>query len=113
LIEEMIRITHDCLERNEPVGFPPRILTEHQHGYHMPEERFDMRALYPDHPVFADMDRATLQVQIEQLKNEQKRLRGILKADNFVKELLKSFPGPRKLLRLWRESRRKPVPEQR
>jgi hypothetical protein len=113
LIEEMIRITHDCLERNEPVVFPPRILTEHQQGYHMPEERFDMQALYPDHPVFADMDRATLQVQIEQLKNEQKRLRGILKADNFVKELLKSFPGPRKLLRLWRESRRKPVPEQR
>jgi hypothetical protein len=71
-----------------------------------------MRALYPDHPVFADMDRATLQVQIEQLKNEQKKLRGIIKTDNFLKEILKSFPGPRKLLRLWRESRRKPVHEQ-
>lgn len=112
LVEEMISIAHDCRERNEPVVFPPHILTDHQHGYHLPEERFDMRALYPDHPVFADMDRATLQVRIEQLKNEQKRLRGIIKADNFVKEILKSFPGPRKLLRLWRESRRKPVHEQ-
>jgi hypothetical protein len=112
LIEEMIRIAHDCRGQNEPVVFPPRILTDDQQGYHLPEERFDMRALYPDHPVFADMDRATLQVQIEQLKNEQKKLRGIIKTDNFLKEILKSFPGPRKLLRLWRESRRKPVHEQ-
>jgi hypothetical protein len=79
LIDEMIRITHDCLERNEPVVFPPRILTEHQQGYHMPEERFDMRALYPHHPVFTDMARATLQDQIVQLKNEQKRLRVFLR----------------------------------
>jgi len=111
LIEEMIRIAHDCRIRNEPVVFPPRILTDHQQGYHLPEERFDLRALYPEHPVFGDMDRATLQVQIEQLKNEQKRLRGIIRADNILKEILKSFPGPRKLLRLWRESRRKISPQ--
>jgi hypothetical protein len=112
LIEEMIRIAHDCRRRNEPVVFPPRILTDHQQGYHLPEERFDLRALYPEHPVFGEMDRATLQVQIEQLKNEQKRLRGIIRADNILKEILQSFPGPRKLLRRWRESRRKPVHEQ-
>ena len=113
LVEEMVRIALDCRRRNVPIVFPPRILTDHHQGYHLPEERFDMRALYPDHPVFADMDRATLQVQIAQLKNEQKRLLGIIKADNFLKEILKSFPGPRKLLRFWRESRRKPLQEQR
>jgi hypothetical protein len=109
LIDEMIRIAGDCREQNQPVAFPPRILTDHQQGHHLPEERFDMRALYPNHPVFSDLDRAALQVQIEQLKHEQKRLRRVMKADNFVKEILKSFPGPRKLLRLWRESRRKPL----
>ena len=112
LIEEMVRIAQGCRGQNGPVVFPPRILTDHQQGYHLPEKRFDMRALYPDHPIFADMDRATLQVQIAQLKNEQRRLLAIIKADNFLKEILKSFPGPRKLLRLWRESRRKPVREQ-
>jgi hypothetical protein len=113
LIDEMIRIAGRCREQNQPVAFPPRILTDQQQGYHLPEERFDMRALYPNHPVFSDMDRAALQVQIEQLKQEQKRLRRVMRTDNFIKEILKSFPGPRKLLRLWRESRRTSVHEPR
>jgi hypothetical protein len=107
LIEEMLRIAHDCRVQNKPIAFPRRILTDTHHGHHLPEERFDMRALYPGHPVFAEMDRTILQVEVEHLKKELKMLRKIIKADNFLRDISKSFPGPRKLLRLWRESRRK------
>jgi len=103
LVEEMVKIAHDCRSQNKPLAFPRRILTDGQEDHHLPEARFDMRLLYPSHPVFADMDRAALHVEIEHYKRELKRLRALIKADNFLKEISKSFPGPRKLWRLWRE----------
>lgn len=103
LIEEMLRIAHDCRSQNKPILFPRRILTDNQDGHHIPEERFDMRLLYPGHPVFTQMDRVMLQVEIGHLAKEMNSLRKIIKADNFLKQLSRSFPGPRKLLRLWRE----------
>jgi hypothetical protein len=105
LVETMVAIGHDFGTQNKPIVFPKRILIDDQDGHHFPEERFDMKALYPGHPAFAEMDRVTLQVQIEHLRQEVNTLRKILKVDNFFKELSKSFPGPRKLSRLWRESR--------
>ena len=43
-------VSHSIVEDGTCLFFPPRILTDHHQGYHLPEERFDMRALYPDHP---------------------------------------------------------------
>jgi hypothetical protein len=106
LVEEMIAIGQRSQARNEPVDFPRRILMDDQDGHHLPEKRFDMRSLYPDHPVFAELDRTVLQVEIEHLNKELSRLRSLIKADNVLKEISRTFPGPRKLLRLWRESRR-------
>ena len=105
LVETMAAIGRVSRVQNKPIAFPRRMLVDDQDGHHFPEERFDMKALYPGHPAFAEMDRITLQVQIEHLRQEVNTLRKILKVDNFFKELSKSFPGPRKLSRLWRESR--------
>lgn len=105
LVEEMLNIARDCHAGNKSVVFPPRILIDSQAGYHLPEEGFDLQALYPDRPIFREMDRTIVQIEVEQLRTEIKRLRHLIKMDNFFKELSKSFPGPRKLLRLWRESR--------
>lgn len=107
LVEEMLRIAKDCRAQNKPLAFPRRILIDHQDGHHLPEERFDMKTLYPGHSAFAEMDRSVLQVELEILKKDVRTLHKILKTDNFFKEISKSFPGPRKLLRMWRESRRK------
>jgi hypothetical protein len=106
LVDQMVAIAEHSRARNEPLNLPPRILIDDQDGHHFPEPRFDMRSLYPGHPVFAEMDRTVLQVEAEHLRLEVHTLRRILKVDNFFRELSRSFPGPRKLLRLWRQSRR-------
>jgi hypothetical protein len=105
LVESMLKIARDCHVSSRSVGFPPRLLIDPQAGYHLPEEGFDLQALYPDCPIFREMDRAIIQIEVEHLRAEIKRLNRLIKMDNFFKELSKSFPGPRKLLRLWRESR--------
>jgi hypothetical protein len=107
LIEEMMAATQRCHAADEPLIFPRRILVDDQDTHHLPEDHFDLKALYPGHPVFAEMDRAILQVEAEHLRYEIRTLQKTLKRDSFSKEILSSFPGPRKLLRLWRESRRK------
>lgn len=107
LVETMVALGRDFRAQNKPIAFPRRILVDDQDGHHLPEQRFDMRTLYPEHPVFAEMDRTVLQVEVEHLRHEVRTLRRILKVDNFFRELTRSFPGPRKLARLWRESRQK------
>lgn len=116
LVEGMLRIAYESRVQNRPLVFPRRILADLQDGHHLPEQHFNMKALYPGHPVFAEMDRTLLQVQIEHLEKEieslerqVRMLRELIKADNILREISKSFPGPRKLLRLWRESRQKTV----
>lgn len=105
LVEEMLRLAHGDRQGNQTIAFPRRIITDDQDGHHLPEENFDMQALYPAHPIFSEMDRTRLQVEVEQLRNQVKLLRNVIKVDNILREVSKSFPGPRKLLRLWRESR--------
>jgi hypothetical protein len=121
LTEEMMCIAEDCRSKGKSLCLPRRILIDDQDGHHLPEECFDLKLLYPEHPVFGEMDRTLLQSKNEQLNqrvrelNKQihdsnKRVRilqEVIKADNFFRELGKSFPGPRKLLRLWRERRQK------
>ncbi|MGE3804187.1 MAG: hypothetical protein AB7K24_05905, partial [Gemmataceae bacterium] len=70
LVEEMVRIGRACRARGEPIRFPRRILSDEQDDHHLPEERFDLRRLYPDHPVFANLDRAALQAELQQLHFE-------------------------------------------
>lgn len=75
LVEEMIRLARACRSRGEPLKFPRRILPDEQDGHHFPEERFDLRRLYPDHEVFANLDRTALQVELGHLRGEHQRLR--------------------------------------
>lgn len=75
LVEEMIRVGHECRSKGKPLEFPRRMLADEQAGHHLPEECFDMQRLYPEHPVFANMDRVALQVEVGQLQVEVNRLR--------------------------------------
>jgi hypothetical protein len=69
LAEEMIRIGIECCASSQPLVFPRRILKSNSDVCHMPEESFDLARLYPNHPVFSEMDRAKLQVETGHLKN--------------------------------------------
>jgi hypothetical protein len=95
LIEAMARIGRDCRERGEALAFPRRILKDETDGHHLPEERFDLRTLYPDHPVFSDLDRAALQAEVGHLRLE---LAAAQKAPPFAEKT----PRPSLLRRLLR-----------
>jgi hypothetical protein len=71
----MIRVGRECRNQGKPLEFPRRILPDEQDGHHLPEERFDMRRLYPEHAVFANLDRVALQVELGHLRREQQELR--------------------------------------
>ena len=68
LVEAMVRRGQDCRARGEPLSFPRRMLPDKQDGHHLPEADFDLARLYPDHPVFGNMDRTRLQVELGHLR---------------------------------------------
>jgi hypothetical protein len=68
LVQEMIRIGGECRAAGTPLAFPRRILPDAQGGHHLPEERFDLQALYPDGALFHRIDRAALQSEIGHLR---------------------------------------------
>jgi len=74
LVEQMIEIGARCRAAGKPLRFPHRILTEQAPDVVLPEASFDLRELYPDHPVFGEMDRARLQVEIGHLRRHVARL---------------------------------------
>lgn len=124
LIEEMVRISRDCKAQGRALSFPDRILPDPEKGHHLPEELFDMRSLYPDHPVFGNMDRVELQTEIGHLRNKiaadestlQKTLDTAQELErirrygsgHLVSRLVHTFPFPRKMWRAashWRKDR--------
>lgn len=70
LIQSMARIGRECRELGKTLQFPQRILCDQQQDHHLPEETFDLRRLYPEHPVFANMDRTLLQIEVSHLRRE-------------------------------------------
>lgn len=74
LAEEMIRIGRESRARGRSLQFPRRILHDPQDGHHLPEERFDLSQFYPEHLIFARMDRAALQAELGHLHFDLKRL---------------------------------------
>jgi hypothetical protein len=71
LIEAMIGAARDCRASGRPLIFPTQMLADEQRGHHLPEERFDLGVLYPDHAAFDAMDRAALQAEISHLRGRQ------------------------------------------
>ena len=67
LAAEMIRISRERREKGIPLSFPPRMLPPEGEGHHLPEERFDLRRLYPNHPVFGKTDVVELQTELGHL----------------------------------------------
>lgn len=92
LVQSMIEIGRSCKENNQTLEFPMQILPDPQSGHHLPEKRFDLQQLYPDHPVFGNMDRTCLQVENGHLKLEVARLKQRL-ATTQAKRKEKSFYG--------------------
>ncbi|MBN1673024.1 MAG: hypothetical protein JXR37_18405 [Kiritimatiellae bacterium] len=114
LVERMIRIAGGCRAQNRPLAFPAHVLDGTCAGHHFPEARFDLAALYPDHPVFSDPDRARLQVEVGHLAflagQRETYIRELEQAlakqaggpPSLLRRAWQAFPGPRKLRRLWR-----------
>ena len=105
LITEMIRNAESCAQRKEKLRFPIRIMEDEQDNHHLPEESFDLSKLYPHHAIFAEQDRVKLQVYINQLESELKRLKTSLHSRRVWRNVLRYLPGPNKLKRYWRELR--------
>ncbi len=64
LIKTLIAIGRECCTHRGPIELPRRILSDPQNAHHLPEEAFDLRRLYPHHPVFAEMGRVRLQAEL-------------------------------------------------
>jgi hypothetical protein len=61
LIETMSEIARGYRAKGQPIQFPDRMLQDNDR---LQEVHFDLRKLYPDHPVYSVMDRAILQTEI-------------------------------------------------
>jgi hypothetical protein len=70
LIEKMIEIGKNCKSNKQSLSFPRRIIDIEQDDHHLPENRFDLAKLYPDHVTFGNMDRAVLQVELGHAKRQ-------------------------------------------
>ena len=75
LIREMSHRGMESHAAGEPLEFPRRILRDEQDGHHIPEESFDLRTLFKDHPVFADRDLTRLQAEAGNLRIEVRAAR--------------------------------------
>jgi hypothetical protein len=114
LIEEMVRIGREFRSSGRPPSFPCRLLPDDQGGHHLPEERFDLGTLYPDHAALAAMDRGALQAELAHLRFEVTVLRGRLSGRNPMR-WLRGVAGailPRRLRAMLPGWRRAPLSRQ-
>jgi hypothetical protein len=75
LIEEMIRIRKESRRAGEDrLLFPHRIIDEPADHVAWPNRGFDLRVLYPGHPVFAREDLAAMQGELEAALGTVERL---------------------------------------
>lgn len=74
VIEEMSRIGQACRQQNQPLRFPLRIVNDGQNGHHLPEQNYDLKKLYPHHPIFSENDLIALQVEVGQLRLANQQL---------------------------------------
>ena len=91
LVDGMIRVGHELRQSGRPLAFPCRMLPDGQGGHHLPEERFDLAVLYPDHAALAAVDRRALQAEIAHLRVEHEALRARLAAGNLRRRLRRAL----------------------
>jgi hypothetical protein len=100
LVQQMIAIVRQCRVNGEPVSFPGRILSDVFAGHHLPEERFDLARLYPDHPVFSQMDRAELQAALGHSRSQMDDLRQELADAHHAQRYYRKYTLVGRLLKL-------------
>jgi len=70
LIAEMVYWGRHCRSSAMALQLPFQILANPWGIHHRPEEKFELRTLYPDHSVFGELDRASLQVEVGHARRE-------------------------------------------
>lgn len=78
LVEVMIRVGKQSQKNKTELSFPYRIIPVSPEVDAYVEPTFDLRKLYPNHPVFSKMDTVQLQLENGQLKQELKRIKETL-----------------------------------
>jgi hypothetical protein len=73
LIEAMVEQVRQQRRAGRPLSFPARILPDEQAGHHLPEARFDLPTLYPEHAAAEAMDRRALQAEIGHLRFQHRQ----------------------------------------
>lgn len=100
LIESMHSIAKQSIDNGEPLDFANQLLPDELQGHHAPEVRFDLEALYPDHPVFSETNLTAMRAEVGQSRREIERLewevgereRIIKSLRNHIDQLM-SLPG--------------------
>ncbi|MDB9525404.1 hypothetical protein PN498_05355 [Oscillatoria sp. CS-180] len=87
LISRMVDISRRQKLEGKELVFPDKILWKRDSEFHFPEERFNMKTLFPEHPTFSQMDTLKLQVEIEHLKRWQ------LQSEDKMKDLKIALEG--------------------
>lgn len=80
LVKEMARIGREARTNGKELLFPPRIVPLELGGHTVPSQHFDLAALYPEHPVFANEDINALRLELTQAQKEIRHMRARLKS---------------------------------
>jgi len=64
LIEKMLFARVESKKNNIPMMFPDSILDQEKTEFHLPEQKFNLTRLYPNHPVYSDYDKSALQSEL-------------------------------------------------
>lgn len=83
LVQRMVSHCRVCRAESREVQFPPRMLWSELPDHQLPPERYDLRRLYPNHPVFAQRDLAEVQAALGHAELQIKNLRKEL-ADSYL-----------------------------
>ena len=88
LVEAMRQACQNSITRGVPIKFPSQILDTHISEHQLPEESFDLARLFPEHPVFGNLDRALLQTELGDSLLRQEKLQAELSSLRLGRETL-------------------------
>jgi hypothetical protein len=107
LVEQMVDRCRQCRRDGVAVTFPGRLLPDDLAGHHLPEERYDLRRLYPEHPVFSQLELAETQAALGHAHRQLRLLAQELDESYNAQSYYWKYTVAGRIQRLWAKLRRK------